>query len=111
MSFPIAAQVFSRPPPTVEPDGGVAMLRDAAQTLAEREALLWVAGGLLILLAARAAILRRRVRRRPCRWRREEGAGPRAAATWRCRGCGAEVFTLDGRPPHGCKRSLGMSSL
>lgn len=48
----------------------------------------------------------RRRRERPCRWKTDARQRGGTLTRWRCRTCGAEAYSQDGKPPKECKKAL-----
>lgn len=48
---------------------------------------------------------------RGCRWRADSTGDKGSLRKYNCVACGAEAFTASKRPPQGCKKGLGKSSL
>lgn len=73
--------------------------------------------GLFLLFFCIWAILKKRrasnvVSLQKCRWKKNKEARVRLGfVAWRCKTCGVEAFSSDGRPPKECKKSLRQSGL
>ena len=66
--------------------------------------------GFMVLRLIRKRLRAGVVGMRDCRWRKDRKAPPRTGFTaWRCRACGIDAFSSDGKPPKECKRGLKTS--